>query len=209
MYNLDDIDINKINFNGIVSEYNGEMDPIYDLPLASLANSNGFKIDNDGNIILLFNVNQYLYDLLDKLATTIAKNINQPIEIPINYTSNYCKWKINTINPRIPVYLTTTNKGFNKCYLNINSELKEFLTDGLGFKLQIKIRRVGQMVLFFLESIQIPDMFDGEQDYLDPNLDFEDENEVDSDDDYLNSDDFYIDIDDLDQSDEELITVTL
>jgi hypothetical protein len=172
MYNFDSINHNYLKLNGQLSTYQNIIDPVFDLPLACLENSEGFKIDED-YIYMIFNDEQYIYDVMRMFVDVIDNdNYNNS---PINFIEDKCIIKLYFTNGRVPTFLTTSvDKKCNKCFLNAD-ELKEFLSEGLGFKLQIKICNHGKQ--FTLDSVQILDILDGQQDYLtgqtisDPNLD--------------------------------------
>ncbi len=194
MYNLANIEHNKLQFDGLVSKYENELDPVFDCPLACIENENGFKVVN-GHLYLTFNSDQYIYDVLHKFIGGI---FTTGLNIPIKISEDKCTIQLYLNYPRIPTYLTTTSKGASKCFLNIEDELKDFLTDGIGFKLQFKIRSLDNQIIFSLDSVQIPDMFDGEQDYIDGNNFNDESSDSDS---YIDDSDGY----DLDESDEELV----
>lgn len=177
MVKLNGLDYQKLQFQNTGRVvYDGKIDPMFDSPLTSLYDESGFIISNN-RLELTFNNNQYLYNLMVELMNQLYEKTNDSISLPVYITDEKCI--ITFIYPieRIPVYLTTTDKGSSKCFLNVKTELKEYLVIGLGFKLQFKIHYTGTSIHFILESIQIPDMFNGDKDYLEPIDNEDDKNE--------------------------------
>ena len=197
MQELSYIDYDRLSFRDNTVIYDGKSDPVFDAPLASIISENGFKIENN-KIIMTFNDDQYIYDIMHSLLIKLVQTVYAVDEYPIWISDDLCNIQLVTNKVRIPVYLTTTGKGNSKCYLNID-ELKDFISEGLGFRLQFKIKVIDNEILLCIMSIQFPDMFDGDKDYLDYNDNSDNDNECNDDDSF----------DWIDEPDEELIDYTV
>ena len=76
---------------------------------------------------------------MHNLVNHLIHNIDEVVEYPISIVNDICTLTMKIANARIPVYITTTTKGYSKCYLNVGTELNDFLTNGLGFRLIFKM----------------------------------------------------------------------
>jgi hypothetical protein len=173
MFKLENISPGNIQFKDnmtiILDPVNDGMiqDPVFDLPTASIESGDCFIINND-DIYLSFNDEQYIYDLM----ITTAHHFNNyagdvKYDFPIFVKDEKCVVRFKS-HGRIKTYLTNSkSKTDSTCFLNVE-ELKEFISEGLGFKLQFKICNNGTQ--FDIMSIEIEDIFDGQQDYLDPGM---------------------------------------
>jgi len=196
MPKLNNIDYSKLRFDdtGLVI-YDGKVDPAFDSPLASLSGDEGFHLNN-GKIELTFDNNQLIYDLMSTFVKELHMKTNGFVKVPVVMHEDLCTVTFIYSGERVPLYITTTDKGSSRCYLNINSELKEHLMIGWGFKLQFKLHYGISDIHFILESIQIPDVFNGDKDYLESgNADTSDDEECYSN---IDSDIYVSDLDEID-----------
>jgi hypothetical protein len=196
MPKLNNVDYSKLRFDdtGLVI-YDGKVDPAFDSPLASISGDEGFCL-NKGKIELTFDNNQHIYDLMDTFVKELHAKTDGSVKIPVIMHGDLCTVTFTYSGERVPLYMTTTDKGSSRCYLNVQTELKEYLTIGWGFKIQFKLHYGISDIHFILESIQIPDVFNGDKDYLESgNADTSDDEAC-----YSNIDsDMYIsDIDEVD-----------
>ncbi len=135
MFKLNTIDYSKLYFVEDMNTfiYNDHLNPLFDAPLASITQEDGFKYV-DENIVLTFNSDQYIYDVMRHLLTHISQKTNETIYYPISIEGGICTITMKTVDTRIPVFVTTTQNGSSKCYLNVGNKLNEFLTTELGFR---------------------------------------------------------------------------
>jgi hypothetical protein len=164
-FSLDIIKIDCIKFDGQTCFYDGEKDPIFSLPASIISNNKGFRyVGND--IILAFNADQYIYEIL-RDVTLFLEDGNKDFVYPIVIYNNVCTLRLKFDNPRIPAHLVSNNENI-KCFINILDELKDFLSTGLHFLLQFQIRKniEKSRYEFVIKSIDFPDIMGGRLKYL-------------------------------------------